>query len=59
MEAMTLTVDDDLGSESQVFVLRDHIFVQRGKLDIGVLLPHDGRPLAELSEQEIKEILNR
>ena len=56
--ATVLTVKDDLCSGCEVFVLPEHIFVQRGKGDLGVLLPHDGRPLAELREDEIRALLS-
>ena len=57
--ANKLEVQDDLGNEYEVFVTSEYIFVQRGRGDLGVLLPHDGRPLAELTEDEIQKLLKR
>ena len=57
--ATRLTVKDDLGGECEVFVLPQHIFVQRGPGDVGVLMPNDCRSLGDLREDEIKRILSR
>lgn len=56
--AMRLTVHGE-AFDSEVFLLDDHLFVHRGKGDVGQLMPHDGRSFAELTEGEIEEILRR
>jgi hypothetical protein len=57
--ATRLTVEADTALECEVFVLPDYIFLQRGPGDLGTLVPHDGRTLAELTEREIQGILRR
>ena len=55
-DARRLTVHGD-AFDCEVFLLSDHVFVHRGKGDVGVLVPHDGRSIAELTEDEIEELL--
>lgn len=55
--AMRLTVLGAVGIVREVFLLSDHAFIQEPTGDVGRLVPHDGRPLAELTEEEIERLV--
>jgi hypothetical protein len=54
---MRLTVMGVVGVVREVFVSTNHVFVQKGRGDVGTLVRHDGRALAKLREEEIKELM--